>query len=62
MQLAYLTDHRNESAETSMFNNLLEEKLHEALSLLCSKDMELIHAMFFKGLSFRELSKSSGIS
>ncbi len=61
MQLSYLTDRLFESAEDTAIRNLLEEYLHEALALLTDEELDLVHAMYFDGMSFRELSEASGI-
>ncbi len=61
MQLSYLTDRHHESAEDTAIQNILEEELYKAMSLLTSDEMDLIHAVYFEGMSFRELSNASGI-
>lgn len=61
MQLSYLTDRHIESAEDTAIRNLLEEYLHEALALLSDEELDMVHAMYFEGMSFRELSEANGI-
>ncbi len=61
MQLSHLTDKYIESAEDTVIKSLLKGQLGEALALLSEEEQRLIRSIYFKGVSFRELSGESGI-
>lgn len=49
------------SVEDVAVGNILCEKLHQCLTLLPEEERELLHALYFEGLSERQLSNRTGI-
>ena len=49
------------SVEDIALGNILCEKLHRCLALLPEPERELLHALYFEGLSERQLSNRTGI-
>lgn len=50
------------SVEEVALGNILCEKLHQCLALLPEKERELLHALYFEGLTERECAQRIGIS
>lgn len=49
------------SVEDAAIANILRGELHRCLALLNEPDRQLIHAIYFEGLSEREYSKKTGM-
>lgn len=49
------------SVEDAAIANILRGELHRCLTLLNEPDRQLIHAIYFEGLSEREYSKKTGM-
>lgn len=49
------------SVEDAAIANILRGELHRCLALLDEPDRQLIHALYFEGLSEREYSKKTGM-
>lgn len=49
------------SVEDAAIANILRGELHRCLALLDAPDRQLIHAIYFEGLSEREYSKKTGM-
>ena len=49
------------SVEDAAIANILRGELHRCLNLLNEPDRQLIHAIYFEGLSEREYSKKTGM-
>lgn len=47
--------------EDVAIGHILQERLHRCLELLSAQDRELIHALYFEGLSERQLAKRTGV-
>lgn len=45
------------SVEDAVIANILRDKLHRCLSMLDESDRQLIHALFYEGLSERQAAK-----
>ena len=56
-----IPDHSIPCVEDAAIRNILKEKLRRCLALLSPSERELIHAIYFEGLSERQLSKRTGI-
>ncbi len=60
--LEAIPDSTTPSIEEMLLNNELKECLHKAIDNLPRAERELIHAIFFDGLTEREYAKYVGIS
>ena len=49
------------STEDAAIARILREKLHQCLNLLPESEQKLLHAIYFEGMSERELSVLSGV-
>jgi len=49
------------SVEDAAIANILRDKLHRCLSMLDESDRQLIHALFYEGLSERYLAKQINV-
>ena len=49
------------SVEDAAIANILRDKLHRGLSMLDESDRQLIHALFYEGLSERYLAKKINV-
>ena len=56
-----IPDRDTVSVEDTAIANILRGKLRYCLTLLDAPDWELIHALYFEGMSERQLSKRTGI-
>lgn len=56
-----LADEETPTVEEIVMLRILTEKLHHCLAQLPEQDQKLLHAIFFEGLSERELAKQAGI-
>ncbi len=55
------SSYEDESVEEAAIRHVLIRELHKAINSLPDADRELIYALYFEGLSQRELSKRTGI-
>ena len=51
----------NEDVAEQVANQIMMDKLHDGLGLLTADEMELIEALFYKGLTEREYAKMKGV-
>ena len=51
----------DETVEDVAIRHILTQELHKAIDSLSDADRELIYALYFEGLSQREISKRTGI-
>ena len=58
---AMIPDHNAVSTEDAAIAHILCDKLHRCLKLLPKGDQKLLNAIYFEGLSERELAKQSGV-
>ena len=56
-----IPDRDTVSVEDTAIANILRGKLRYCLTLLDAPDWELIHALYFEGMSERQLAKRTGI-
>lgn len=59
--LEMIPDRDAVSVEDAAMASILHDRLHRCLALLDKPDRELIHALYFEGLSEREYSKQTGV-
>ena len=58
---AMIPDHNAVSTEDAAIAHILCDKLHRCLKLLPKGDQKLLNAIYFEGLSERELAEQSGV-
>ena len=58
---AMIPDHNAVSTEDAAIARILCDKLHRCLKLLPKGDQKLLNAIYFEGLSERELAEQSGV-
>lgn len=56
-----IPDRNAVSVEDAAIANILRDRLHRCLAALDEPDRQLIHALYFEGLSEREYSKKIGM-
>lgn len=56
-----IPDREAVSVEDAAIANILRDKLHRCLSMLDESDRQLIHALFYEGLSERYLAKKINV-
>lgn len=59
--LEMIPDRDAVSVEDAAMANILHDRLHRCLALLDKPDRQLIHALYFEGLSERKYAKRVGI-
>ena len=55
------SSNEDETVEDVAIRHILTQELHQAINSLSDADRELIYALYFEGLSQRELSRRTGI-
>ena len=55
------SSNEDETVEDVAIRHILTQELHKAINSLSDADRELIYALYFEGLSQRELSRRTGI-
>lgn len=52
----------SDNIEDQAIHNIMSEDIHRVISMLKSSDRELIHAMFYEGLSERQYAERCGVN